>query len=113
MSVQETAVQTDRVLTIPNLLSMLRLLGVPLFLWLVLVPEADGWAVVVLFVSGFTDYFDGMLARRWNQISRVGQLLDPLADRLYVFSALLAFGIREIVPGGSSPSWSPVTWSCS
>ena len=39
-----------------------------------------------------------MLARRWNQISRVGQLLDPLADRLYVFSALLAFGIREIVP---------------
>jgi cardiolipin synthase (CMP-forming) len=98
VSVQETAVQTDRVLTIPNLLSMLRLLGVPLFLWLVLVPEADGWAAVVLFLSGFSDYFDGMLARRWNQISRVGQLLDPLADRLYVFAALIAFGIREIVP---------------
>ena len=98
MSVQETAVQTDRVLTIPNLLSLFRLLGVPLFLWLVLVPEADGWAAVVLFLSGFSDYFDGMLARRWNQISRVGQLLDPLADRLYVFAALIAFGIREIVP---------------
>ncbi|HYN75893.1 MAG TPA: CDP-alcohol phosphatidyltransferase family protein [Candidatus Limnocylindria bacterium] len=98
MSVQETAVQTDRVLTIPNLLSLLRLLGVPVFLWLVLVPEADGWAVVVLFLSGLSDYFDGMLARRWNQISRVGQLLDPIADRLYVVSALVAFGIREIVP---------------
>ncbi len=73
MSVQETAVQTDRILTIPNLLSILRLLGVPLFLWLVLGPEADGWAVVVLFLSGFTDYLDGMLARRWHQISRLGQ----------------------------------------
>lgn len=98
MSVQETAVQTDRVLTIPNLLSVLRLLGVPLFLWLVLVPEADGWAVVVLFLSGLSDYFDGMLARRWNQISRLGQLLDPVADRLYVLAALVAFGIRGIVP---------------
>jgi cardiolipin synthase (CMP-forming) len=98
VSVQETAVQTDRILTIPNLLSILRLLGVPLFLWLVLGPEADGWAVVVLFLSGFTDYLDGMLARRWHQISRLGQLLDPVADRLYVISALVAFGIREIVP---------------
>jgi cardiolipin synthase len=98
VSVQETAVQTDRVLTIPNLLSVLRLLGVPLFVWLVLVPEADGWAVVVLFISGITDYLDGMLARRWNQISRVGQLLDPIADRLYVLAALITFGIRDIVP---------------
>ncbi len=98
MSVQETAVQTDRILTIPNVLSILRLLGVPLFAWLVLVPEADGWAVVVLFVSGVTDYLDGMLARRWHQISRVGQLLDPVADRLYVVVALVVFGIREIVP---------------
>lgn len=98
MSVQETAVQTDRILTIPNLLSIFRLLGVPLFVWLVLGPEADGWAVVVLFISGITDYLDGMLARRWHQISRVGQLLDPVADRLYVVAALLAFGIRDIVP---------------
>jgi cardiolipin synthase len=98
VSVQETAVQTDRVLTIPNALSVLRLLGVPLFLWLVLGPEADGWAVVVLFASGITDYLDGVVARRYNQISRVGQLLDPVADRLYVVSALVAFGIRGIVP---------------
>src|SRR5215204_53928 len=98
MEVQETGVQTDRLFTIPNLLSFTRLLGVPLFLWLVLVPEADGWAFVVLAVSAFTDYLDGKLARRWNQISRVGQLLDPLADRLYVLSTVVALTIREIIP---------------
>lgn len=98
MDAEQTEVQTDRVLTIPNLLSVLRLLGVPLFLWLVLVQEADGWAVVVLALSGFTDYLDGHLARRWNQVSRVGQLLDPLADRLYVLTTVVALTIREIVP---------------
>ena len=98
MEVQETAVQTDRVLTIPNVLSFLRLLGVPLFLWLILVKEADGWAIVVLAVSGFTDYLDGKLARRWNQISRVGQLLDPLADRLYILATLVGLTLREIIP---------------
>ena len=98
MEVQETAVQTDRVLTLPNLLSVLRLVGVPLFLWLLLGPEADGWAVLVLMASGVSDWLDGRLARRWNQISRVGQLLDPLADRLYVVSVLLGLGLREVVP---------------
>jgi cardiolipin synthase (CMP-forming) len=88
----------DRVLTVPNLLSALRLLGVPVFLWLILGPEADGWAVVLLAVSGFTDYLDGVIARRWNQVSRIGQLLDPLADRLYVLATLLGLGIRGIVP---------------
>ena len=68
MDVQETAVQTDRVLTVPNALSALRLLGVPVFLWLILGPEADGAAVLLLMVSGFTDYLDGMIARRWHQI---------------------------------------------
>ncbi|HLK95995.1 MAG TPA: CDP-alcohol phosphatidyltransferase family protein, partial [Nocardioidaceae bacterium] len=56
--------QGNRVLTVPNLLSVLRLAGVPLFLWLVLGPEADVWALVVLMISGFTDYLDGNLARR-------------------------------------------------
>lgn len=98
MEVQETEVQTDRVFTVPNLLSFLRLLGVPLFLWLVLVREADGWAFLVLAVSAFTDYLDGKLARRWHQISRVGQVLDPLADRLYVFSTIVALTLREIIP---------------
>lgn len=98
MDVRETEVQTTRVVTIPNLLSLLRLLGVPLFLWLVLVKHADGLAVIVLAVSGFTDYLDGVLARRWKQISRVGQLLDPAADRLYVISTVVALTIRDIIP---------------
>lgn len=98
MEVQETEVQTDRVFTVPNLLSVIRLLGVPLFLWLVLVREADLWAFVVLAASAFTDYLDGKLARRWHQISRVGQVLDPLADRLYIFATVVALTLREILP---------------
>jgi cardiolipin synthase (CMP-forming) len=98
LEVQRTAVRTDRVLTVPNLLSMLRLLGVPLFLWLVLVREADLLAVLVLAASGFTDYLDGKLARRWNQISRLGEMLDPLADRLYILATIVALTLREIVP---------------
>lgn len=98
MNADETAVQTSKVLTIPNLLSLARLLGVPLFLWLVLVKEADGLAVLVLMASGFTDYLDGQLARRWNQVSRVGQLLDPIADRLYILTTIVALTWREVVP---------------
>ena len=98
MEVQETEVQTDRVLTVPNVLSMLRLLGVPVFLWLILGPQADGLAIVLLVVSGITDYLDGWIARRWNQISRAGQLLDPLADRLYIFATLVGLGLRGILP---------------
>jgi cardiolipin synthase len=88
----------DRVWTLPNALSVLRLLGVPLFLWLLLGPEADGWALVVLMVSGFTDWLDGKLARWLDQGSRLGALLDPAADRLYIVSTLIALAVREIVP---------------
>lgn len=98
MEVQETEVQTDRVLTVPNLLSFLRLVGVPLFLWLILVPQADGWAIVVLVFAGISDYLDGKIARRWNQISRVGQILDPLADRLYILATLVGLLLRGIIP---------------
>ena len=98
MEVQETAVQTDRIFTIPNILSLLRLLGVPVFLWLILGPKLDGWAVVLLFVAGATDYFDGKIARATGQISRLGQLLDPLADRLYILATLIGLVVRDIVP---------------
>ena len=95
----ETDPVTDRgIWTIPNALSLLRLLGVPLFLWLALVPEADGWAVVVLMVAGVTDYLDGKVARRYNQYSRIGSLLDPAADRLYILAAIIALTARGIVP---------------
>lgn len=85
-------------LTIPNALSVLRLLGVPLFLWLVLGPHADGWALVVLMVSGATDYLDGKLARLLHQTSKLGALLDPAADRLYILCTLLALLVRHVVP---------------
>lgn len=98
MEVQQTEVTSDRVFTVPNLLSMARLVGVPVFLWLILVPQADGWAIVLLMVSGATDYLDGYLARRWNQITRLGQLLDPIADRLYILATLIGLLVRGIVP---------------
>ena len=88
----------ERWLTVPNALSFVRLLGVPLFLWLLLGPQADGWALVVLMASGITDWLDGRLARALDQYSRLGELLDPLADRLYTVATLVAFLIRGIVP---------------
>jgi cardiolipin synthase (CMP-forming) len=89
---------SDRIWTVPNGLSVLRLFGVPLFLWLALGPKADGWAVVVLMVAGFTDYLDGRIARRFNLTSRLGELLDPAADRLYILAALVALMVRGILP---------------
>ena len=91
-------VVSDRIWTVPNLLSMLRLLGVPLFLWLILVPQADWWALLLLVFAGLSDWLDGKIARAWNQMSKLGQILDPLADRLYIFAALLGLVVRGIVP---------------
>jgi cardiolipin synthase len=88
----------DRVWTIPNLLSVLRLLGIPLFLWLMLGPEWDAAALLVLAVAGLTDYLDGQIARRLNQASRLGQLLDPMADRLYILAVVIGFAVRDIIP---------------
>jgi CDP-diacylglycerol--glycerol-3-phosphate 3-phosphatidyltransferase len=88
----------DRVWTVPNALSVLRLLGVPLFLWLLLGPEADGWAIVVLALSGVSDWADGKLARLLDQGSRLGALLDPAADRLYIVATLIALTLREVIP---------------
>jgi CDP-diacylglycerol--glycerol-3-phosphate 3-phosphatidyltransferase len=96
--VEDRETLPDRVWTVPNALSVLRLLGVPLFLWLLLGPEADGWALVVLMVAGFSDWLDGKLARWLNQGSRLGALLDPAADRLYIVSTLIALAVRDIVP---------------
>lgn len=87
-----------RVLTVPNMISFARLAGVPLFLYLFLVADRMGWAVVVLAVGGTSDWIDGWLARRLGQVSRLGELLDPLADRLYILATLLAFTVREVVP---------------
>jgi cardiolipin synthase len=88
----------DRVWTVPNALSFLRLLGVPLVVWLILGPQADLAAVLVLIVAGITDWLDGYLARAWNQRSRIGQLLDPVADRLYILAIIASLAIRGIIP---------------
>lgn len=88
----------DRVLTLPNAISLLRLLGVPAFLYLFLVADAVIPAVVVLAAGGGSDWIDGYAARRLGQVSRVGELLDPLADRLYILATLLAFTARQVVP---------------
>lgn len=88
----------DRWFTIPNLLSVIRLAGVPLFLWLLLGPEADGWALGVLVFSGFSDWADGKIARWLNQASRLGAVLDPAADRLYTLATVVAFVLRDIIP---------------
>jgi len=97
-SAGDLAAPPDRMLTLPNILSVLRLAGVPLFLWLLLGPRADLAAFAVLVVSGITDWLDGKLARWLGQSSRFGALLDPAVDRLYIFATLIAFGLREIVP---------------
>lgn len=94
----DTPVASSRVFTIPNLLSIIRLAGVPVFLWLVLGPEEDAWALGVLMLSGITDYLDGYLARRLNQTSKLGVILDPVADRLYILAVVVGLAWRDIIP---------------
>ncbi|MBU8819798.1 CDP-alcohol phosphatidyltransferase family protein [Mycolicibacterium goodii] len=89
----------DRVLTVPNVLSFVRLLLVPVFLYLLLVAHAQGWAVAVLMFSGFSDWADGKIARLVaNQSSRLGELLDPLVDRIYMVTVPVALALHGAVP---------------
>ena len=80
------------------MISIARLLGVPVFLWLVLGPHADGWAVILLIAAAASDWLDGKLARALHQESRLGQVLDPTADRLYIGVMLIGLAIRAIIP---------------
>jgi CDP-diacylglycerol--glycerol-3-phosphate 3-phosphatidyltransferase len=89
---------SDRIWTVPNLLSALRLAGVPLFLYWVLGTHQDGRAILLLMAAGASDYFDGKIARKYGQFSRLGQLLDPAADRLYILATLLALVARDGLP---------------
>jgi cardiolipin synthase len=94
----EAKARSSQIWTVPNLLSAARLAGVPLFLWLVLGPKADTLALVVLMLSGVTDYLDGWLARRLNQMSKLGEILDPVADRLYILAVVVGLAWRDIIP---------------
>ncbi|MCW2627416.1 CDP-alcohol phosphatidyltransferase family protein [Mycobacterium sp.] len=89
----------DRVLTVPNALSVLRLVLLPVFLYLLFVANANGWAVGVLMFSGFSDWADGKIARLVaNQSSRLGELLDPAVDRIYMVTVPVALAIYGAVP---------------
>jgi CDP-diacylglycerol--glycerol-3-phosphate 3-phosphatidyltransferase len=88
----------DRVLTVPNLLSAIRLALIPVFVYLLLVKHADGWAVAILMFSGVSDWADGKIARSLNQSSRLGVLLDPAVDRLYMVTVPIVLAVRGIVP---------------
>ncbi len=87
----------QRIFTIPNALSMLRLIGVPVFYWFVIKSD-DAIAISLLAAAGLTDYLDGKIARRFNQYSRLGTLLDPLADRFYILATLIGLSVRHIIP---------------
>lgn len=88
--------------TIPNLLSLLRLGLVPVFLYLIL-ADYPLLAFLVLALASFTDWLDGYLARKLNQVTRIGALLDPAADRLYIFATLIGLAIT-----GAIPAWLPM-----
>jgi cardiolipin synthase len=90
----------DRVLTAPNLITAVRLAFLPLFAWLLLADENRGGAAVVLGVLGCTDWVDGYVARRFGQISNIGKVLDPVADRV-----VLIVGVAAILIDGSAPLW--------
>lgn len=92
--------QTDlgRIWTIPNALSALRLAGIPLYAWLIVGERAYAPAFVVLALAGITDWLDGWLARRLGQYSRLGEVLDPLADRLYIAVTIVSLAIVDLIP---------------
>ncbi|HXC84071.1 MAG TPA: CDP-alcohol phosphatidyltransferase family protein [Trebonia sp.] len=91
----------DRIVTWPNALSAARLAGVPVFLWLVIGPRTattDLIAAGILGLAAITDWLDGKLARMLNQTSRLGQLLDPAADRLFIAATIIGLAVRGIIP---------------
>ena len=95
----DVATEPDRrVLTIPNFISVVRLLCIPWFLWLVLDQEAYVDAGLVLAVLGGTDWVDGYIARHFDQGSELGKVLDPVADRILLIAAGVALLVEGIVP---------------
>jgi CDP-diacylglycerol--glycerol-3-phosphate 3-phosphatidyltransferase len=88
----------DRVLTVPNLLSAIRLALIPVFIYLLMFAHANAWAVVILMSSGASDWADGKIARSLNQSSRLGVLLDPAADRLYMVTVPLVMALSGMMP---------------
>ena len=91
-------VSNSRVVTLPNALTLLRALGIPLFLWALFQEDLDYLTIAILAGAGATDYLDGRLARLLNQSSRFGELFDPLVDRLYIAAVVIGLTVREVIP---------------
>lgn len=100
VTADEFGVGEDRLLTVPNLITLVRLLCIPLFLYLLFGVEARAWAALLLAVLGATDWVDGYVARRFHQVSNLGKAFDPTVDRL-----LLITGVLAIIIDGSTPTW--------
>ena len=118
----EPVLAQNRVLTLPNLLSVVRLALIPVFVYLMLVTHTHSWAVAILMFSGFSDWADGKIARVLNQSSRLGVLLDPAVDRLYMITVPIVFALGGIAPWwfvhhaagprcGCWPATLPLLWS--
>lgn len=93
----EQTVPGSEVWTIPNIISMVRIALIVVFTVL-LINENDGWAIAALAAAGISDFLDGYLARRWNQVTTLGRVLDPTADRMLTIAVVLGLGVRGIVP---------------
>ncbi len=87
----------DIYFTVPNVISMLRILSIPFVAVLVTRHEMIA-ALAVLALSAISDGLDGLIARSFNQVSKIGQILDPIADRLLIFFSILALGVAQIIP---------------
>lgn len=88
----------NAIVTIPNIITVVRFLGTPLFVWLVLAKEEYGWGVFVLAVMGSTDWIDGFVARKLNQASKLGRMMDPVADRVALVAVVITMVIAHILP---------------
>jgi len=95
-----TAPQSDRLLTIPNAISFLRIALVPVFVWLIVDRDTTGVGFTLFAVTLATDWVDGVLARVTGQVSEVGKVLDPLADRIAIAAGLVA-----LIARGAFPLW--------
>ncbi|MDJ0314270.1 CDP-alcohol phosphatidyltransferase family protein [Arthrobacter sp. H35-D1] len=93
-----SAVGSDAILTVPNIITVVRFLGTPLFVWLVLARQEYGWGVFVLAMMGCTDWIDGFVARKLNQTSKLGRIMDPVADRVALVAVVITMVIAGLLP---------------
>src|SRR5262245_7493773 len=95
------AVLDDRLLTLPNVITLSRLLILPFWVPLVASEDHPAWAALILAVMGATDFVDGQVARRTGQVSELGKILDPAADRIVLIIAVLPIGLTP----DAVPAW--------